>query len=102
MVTPVPYDFDYAGFVGTSYSHPQTWTSIETVTEREYLGYCRDKEQDYLKAIELFVQKKEAIMETINNRILEVVSSFIKCLIEDVNVFKVDNFGLKYIKKATR
>lgn len=66
-VTPVPYDFDYAGFVGTSYSHPQAWTSIETVQEREYMGYCRSNEGDYMKAINLFIEKKEEILETIKS-----------------------------------
>lgn len=66
-VTPVPYDFDYSGLVGTHYSFPQTWTSIETVQEREYLGYCRDREEDYLKTISLFIEKKDEIFTTINS-----------------------------------
>jgi hypothetical protein len=66
-VTPVPYDFDYSGLVGTSYSFPQSWTSIETVQEREYLGYCRDNEEDYLKTIKLFIEKKDEIFTTINS-----------------------------------
>jgi len=66
-VTPVPYDFDYSGFVGTSYSHPQEWTSIENVQDREYMGYCRENDADYIKAIELFVQNKEEIMNEIGS-----------------------------------
>lgn len=66
-VSPVPYDFDYAGFVGTNYSHPQAWTSIESVRDREYLGYCRNDDNDYLKTIKLFADKKKEIMETITN-----------------------------------
>ena len=66
-VSPVPYDFDYAGFVGTHYSHPQEWTSIESVQQREYLGYCRNSDEAYLKTINKFIDKKDEILETINS-----------------------------------
>jgi hypothetical protein len=67
-VIPVPYDFDFSGFVNTSYSAPQEWTNgISDVRQREYLGYCRDDEEDYLKTISLFNEKKEKIEETIAN-----------------------------------
>jgi hypothetical protein len=66
-VTPIPYDFDYAGFVGTNYSAPQAWTSIESVQEREYLGYCRDNDDAYRKTINLFVEKKDEIIKTIES-----------------------------------
>lgn len=64
-VTPVPYDFDFAGFVGTHYSHPQSWTSIKDVKEREYLGYCRANNAAYLETINLFLDKKDEILQTI-------------------------------------
>lgn len=67
QVTPVPYDFDYSGFVDTHYSIPQEWTSIEDVRDREYLGYCRDNKEEYIKTIERFNEKKDEIMETINS-----------------------------------
>lgn len=66
-VTPIPYDFDFAGFVGTHYSHTQTWTSIDNVKQREYLGYCRNTDEEYLKNIDKFIAKKEAILKTINS-----------------------------------
>jgi hypothetical protein len=66
-VTPIPYDFDFSGFVGTPYSHPQTWTSIKSVKEREYLGYCRDSDEAYLKTINLFLDKKDQILKTIES-----------------------------------
>ena len=66
-VTPVPYDFDYAGFVGTHYSHPQEWTSIESVLDREYMGYCRSTDEEYLKTINKFIDKKDEFLETINS-----------------------------------
>ena len=66
-VIPVPYDFDFSGFVDTHYSFPQSWTSIQNVTDREYLGYCRDNDQAYLDNINLFLDNEEAILNTVVN-----------------------------------
>lgn len=40
-IVPVPYDFDYAGAVGTDYAAPNSDYPIESVLERYYLGACR-------------------------------------------------------------
>ena len=66
-VQPVPYDFDYAGFVGAHYAIPQEWTSLKSIRDREYLGYCRSSEGEYLRAINLFVKKEQEIRNTIRN-----------------------------------
>lgn len=66
-VIPVPYDYDYAGFVGTSYANPQEWTSLKNTRDREYLGYCRTDETDYQKAIDLFVRNKDEILSEIKS-----------------------------------
>jgi hypothetical protein len=66
-VTPIPYDFDFAGFVGAHYSHPQSWTSIKSVKEREYLGYCRNSDEAYLKTINLFLDKKDQMIKSIES-----------------------------------
>lgn len=86
QVSPVPYDFDFSGFVGAHYSFPQTWTSIESVQEREYLGYCRENDEAYLNAINVFLDKKSEIVKTIEtfaylsekerNEVLDYVNSF--------------------------
>lgn len=65
-VTAVPYDFDFSGLVNTYYSFPQEWTSLKDVRSREYLGYCRNAEDDYMKTINLFLEKRDEIFETIN------------------------------------
>ena len=67
LAIPVPYDFDFSGFVGTSYSYPQVWTSLNNVWEREYLGYCRDDDEIYLNNIKRFNEKREQIMEIIKS-----------------------------------
>lgn len=66
-VIPVPYDFDFSGFVGTNYSFPQSWTSIKDVRDREYLGYCRNSDQEYINNVNLFNLKKEDVLNVIKN-----------------------------------
>jgi hypothetical protein len=63
----VPYDFDFAGFVDTNYSFPQEWTSIKDVRTREYLGHCRNSDENYLNAINYYVDKKAEIIQTIES-----------------------------------
>ena len=38
---PVPYDFDWAGFVSPSYAKPDAGLNIRTVRQRLYRGFCR-------------------------------------------------------------
>jgi hypothetical protein len=65
-VIPVPYDFDFSGFVDASYAFPQSWSTSETLFERDYLGYCRENDEFYMKSIELFMGKQDQIMKTIS------------------------------------
>ncbi len=39
-VAPVPYDFDFSGFVDSPYAGPAPGIPIETVTERYFRGFC--------------------------------------------------------------
>ncbi|WP_372782204.1 hypothetical protein [Phenylobacterium sp.] len=39
-VTPVPYDFDYSGFVDAPYALPPEKLKVASVRERLYRGYC--------------------------------------------------------------
>jgi len=64
-VIPLPYDFDYSGLVHTNYSIPQTWVSIKDVTQREYVGYCRESDTDYLDNVNFFIGKKDEMLRTI-------------------------------------
>ena len=38
---PVPYDFDWSGFVAPSYAKPDPSLNIRTVRDRVYRGFCR-------------------------------------------------------------
>jgi hypothetical protein len=39
-VTPVPYDYDFSGFVDAPYAGPAPGIPIEKVTERYFRGFC--------------------------------------------------------------
>lgn len=66
-VTAVPYDFDFSGFVNTYYAFPQEWTDLKDVRSREYLGYCRNSEDEYTELMNFFQDKKNEIQETIDS-----------------------------------
>jgi hypothetical protein len=40
MTIPIPYDFDFSGFVNTPYATPPDELHIPTVRNRVYRGYC--------------------------------------------------------------
>jgi len=62
---PVPYDFDYAGFVNAPYAVPAEGLDLTNVTERYYMGFARSIEE--IQAImDVFNEKKETIYLTIN------------------------------------
>lgn len=57
----IPYDFDYAGMVGTPYATPHEKLPISTVKNRYFLGQCRDT-GDYEATLQLFRDKKMALL----------------------------------------
>ncbi len=61
----IPYDFDYSGFVSTTYAVPNDNLPIDNVRERLYRGYCRT-EEEYQSVFNLFNEKREDIYEVIN------------------------------------
>ena len=61
---PVPYDFDYSGIVDAFYAEPGENLGIESVTDRYYLGACREIEE-YQSTIDYFNSKKDEIMDLI-------------------------------------
>jgi hypothetical protein len=62
----IPYDFDWTGVVNPAYAIPAEVTGTKTVRERIFLGICRSKEI-YLKDLDLFLEKKEALYKLIND-----------------------------------
>jgi hypothetical protein len=58
----VPYDFDWAGVIGTRYAHPHPSLPIQTVQQRFYMGYC-GLPDDFDQAFARFRQHRAAIEE---------------------------------------
>ncbi len=59
-IVPVPYDFDYSGFVDAAYAIPGGRLGIESVKERYFLGPCRP-DDTYFEVFDYFFEKREEI-----------------------------------------
>jgi hypothetical protein len=62
----IPYDFDYAGIINTSYAVPDSSLELKTVRERLYRGVCIDESQ-VKEAAERYKKAKEAIYNVYNS-----------------------------------
>jgi hypothetical protein len=63
---PVPYDFDYSGFVNAPYAIPYSYLPIKKVTERLYRGICRNEALTQFVKNE-FLQSETRIFTTLEN-----------------------------------
>ncbi|MEQ1491773.1 MAG: hypothetical protein ABL932_14615 [Terricaulis sp.] len=64
-VVPVPYDFDYSGFVNAPYATPPAGFNNANVRQRVYRGYCRYNAQT-TAAAELFRSRRQQLYAIIN------------------------------------
>jgi hypothetical protein len=62
----VPYDFDYAGLVGTDYAVPFETLPIKSVQERLYMAVCRT-DTEFKNALVEFSEKKDEFYKVIND-----------------------------------
>jgi len=58
---PIPYDFDYTGFVNTSYAIPGENLGIKSVTDRYFLGPCREDHIYETIIQEMYDSKRELL-----------------------------------------
>lgn len=63
---PVAYDFDYSGFVNTSYSKPHDKVPITHVTERYFMGSCFSDEL-MRQVLEEYEELQPQILQTIRD-----------------------------------
>jgi hypothetical protein len=70
----IPYDFDFSGFVNTSYSTPDEKMGIESVRQRVYRGFPRTMDE-LNDVLDVFKKQKANIYATINNFSLFTTSS---------------------------
>ena len=61
---PVPFDFDFSGFVDAPYALPAEHLPIKSVKERHFNGYCKP-EQQFADAFSYFLNLKDTINHTI-------------------------------------
>jgi len=60
-IVVIPYDFDYAGFIGASYAVPAPSLPIKNVNQRYFLGKEITKEEA-LECAKFFLDKKDEII----------------------------------------
>jgi hypothetical protein len=64
-VAPVPYDFDYSGFVDSPYAGPPPSLPVTKLTERLYRGYCVSS-GDIPAVVEEYRDHRAQVMALIN------------------------------------
>lgn len=57
MLTTVPYDFDYSGFVDAPYAVPPESINVSSVRSRRYRGFCRHNAEAIKAAAEIRAQR---------------------------------------------
>jgi hypothetical protein len=65
-VVPVPYDFDYSGFVGAPYATPPEGIEVRSVRQRYYRGLCRHNDQ-LPEAVAHFQSRRAALLAVVDN-----------------------------------
>ena len=65
---PIPYDFDYAGAIMTSYAQPAEALQITSVRQRVFRGLCRQP-GSYEKVFQIFNDKREDIYALYQNSV---------------------------------
>lgn len=93
MITPIPYDFDFAGLVDAPYAEPNPQFDIRSVRTRVYRGRCNNN-QHLAETLALF-RAKEADLRTLVNdlpgieqKTLKQVNAYIDQFFETINEAK--------------
>lgn len=94
-VVAIPYDFDYAGFVGTNYAVPHESLPIEKVSEFHFMGFYVT-EAEALASAKYFLEIKDEFYKVIEecsycddkvkNDSADFISKFFKLLESDKRV----------------
>jgi len=82
----VPYDFDHAGIVNTSYAAPAPELQLSSIRERRYRGYCITDMKAFDNAIVLYNRLKNDIYKTYTSCSL-LDSKYIKSTIQYLDEF---------------
>jgi hypothetical protein len=61
QTVPVPYDFDYSGFVDAPYAEPPSQLRLSNVRQRQYRGYCAHSPQGLEAAREMVAARPRMV-----------------------------------------
>ena len=61
VYTPVPYDFDFSGFVDAPYATPPEGIKVNSVRQRLYRGYCAHNPQSAAFASQIAARRAELL-----------------------------------------
>ena len=65
LLVPVPYDFDFCGFVNAEYARPlPDYRQLQQVTDRMYLGRAQNRD-DLEAALALVRSHREELLRTV-------------------------------------
>lgn len=90
VLTPVPYDFDFSGLVDAPYAGVPEGVPIETLSERNYRGYCSHVAQARTVAAEMSRRRAEltgvlASVPGMTDRTRKRAASFLDGFYRDVD-----------------
>jgi len=68
-IMPVPYDFDWTGFVGARYARPDPSLGTRSVRQRVFRGLCRS-DVDYAALYATFLSHREAMTAIVRDEAL--------------------------------
>lgn len=97
---PIPYDFDYSGFVGTSYAIPREELKIGTIYDPKWLGQHITEEE--LKAGAAHFISKRAEVETIIQTHPELTAKARKRMLKRLESFYKEMEKEKWLLKLLR
>ena len=60
-VVPIPYDFDFSGFVNAPYATPPDELHLSSVRQRQYRGYCIHNGEAYAVAAQMRASKPQML-----------------------------------------
>lgn len=66
QLIPVPYDFDFAGIVNTTYAVPNVNLGLSTVVDRAYFGVL-SSDKDLTATLQKFESKRKALITLVKN-----------------------------------
>lgn len=64
-ITPIPYDFDFSGFVNAPYAKPSIPNTIKNVRQRRYRGLC-EQNDELRRQAKVFYNKRNTFNGLIN------------------------------------